>query len=74
MAGDESLANLDKKKRINDLGDRPVSDRFHSLAVKCLRKGLLSRGKFAEIIGIDRGEIDLFIEGEGLMETEHVQS
>ena len=56
------------------MGDRPVSDRFHSLAVKCLRKGLLSRGKFAEIIGIDRGEIDLFIEGEGLMETEHVQS
>ncbi|HOC45467.1 MAG: XRE family transcriptional regulator [Syntrophorhabdaceae bacterium] len=70
LAGDESLANLDKKKRADDWGDRPVSDRFHSLAVKCLRKGLLSRGKFAEIVGIDRSEIDLFIEGEGLMETE----
>jgi len=70
LAGDESLTRLDKKKRIDDWGDRPVSDRFHSLAVKCLRKGLLSRGKFAEIVGIDRSEIDLFIEGEGLMETE----
>jgi len=38
--------------------------------VKCLRKGFLSRGKFAEIVGIDRSEIDLFIEAEGLMETE----
>ena len=72
LAGDEDLSSLDKSKRMDDWGNRPVSERFHSLAVKCLRKGLLSRGRFAEIIGIDRSEIDQFIEESGLMETEGV--
>ena len=72
LAGDEGLANLDKAKRMEDWGNRPVSERFQSLAVKCLRKGLLSRGRFAEIVGIDRSEIDQFIEDSGLMETEGI--
>ncbi len=72
LAGDESLSCLDKSKRMDDWGSMPASERLHSLAVKCLRKGLLSRGRFAEIIGIDRSQIDQFIQGSGLMETEGV--
>ena len=70
LSANEDLASLDKARRMDDWGSRPVSERLHSLAVKCLRKGLLSRGRFAEIIGIDRSEIDQFIEESGLMETE----
>ncbi|MCX5803988.1 MAG: XRE family transcriptional regulator [Proteobacteria bacterium] len=70
LAKNEELLGLDKVKRKNEWGDKPVSERFHALAVKCLRKGLISRGKFAEIVGIDRSEIDMFIEDFGLMETE----
>lgn len=72
LSANEDLASLDKARRMDDWGSRPVSERLHSLAVKCLRKGLLSRGRFAEIIGIDRSEIDQFIEESGLMETEGV--
>lgn len=31
------------------------------LAIRCLGRGIISRGKFAEIMGIDRCEIDDFI-------------
>jgi len=70
LANDEDLARLDKKARRGDWGDKPSPERFYSLAIRCLRKGLISRGKFAELVEIDRSEIDDFIEGFGLMEAE----
>lgn len=70
LAKSEELSGVDKAKRKNEWSDKPESERFRSLAVKCLRKGLISRGKFSEILGIDRSEIDMIIEQYGLMETE----
>ena len=70
IAKDENLRDLSKEKRSHEWKTRPISEHFFSLAIRCLRKGLISRGKFAEIIGIDRSEIDDFIEDKGLMEAE----
>ncbi len=70
LAKNEELSTLDKKRRRADWGQQPRSERFDFLAVQCLRKGLISRGKFAEMVEIDRSDIDSFIEGYGLMETE----
>jgi Zn-dependent peptidase ImmA (M78 family)/transcriptional regulator with XRE-family HTH domain len=70
LARNEELSTLDKKRRRADWGQQPRSERFDFLAVQCLRKGLISRGKFAEMVEIDRSDIDSFIEGYGLMETE----
>jgi Zn-dependent peptidase ImmA (M78 family)/transcriptional regulator with XRE-family HTH domain len=72
LVTNEELQGLDRAKRKDEWGDKPVSEHFYALAVKCLRKGLISRGKFAEIAQIDRSEIDMFIENFGLMETEGV--
>ena len=70
LAKDQELTEISRQKRRHEWGEKPKSERFISLAVRCLRKGLISRGKFAEIVGIDRCEIDDFIEGTGLMEQE----
>jgi Zn-dependent peptidase ImmA (M78 family) len=70
LAKNEELASLDKRNRKGDWGELPRSERFDFLAVQSLRKGLISRGKFAEMVEIDRSDIDSFIEGYGLMETE----
>ena len=69
-AKDRELIEISKQKRRHEWGEKPRSERFTSLAVRCLRKGLISRGKFAEMVGIDRSEIDDFIENTGLMELE----
>ena len=69
-AKDRELTEISKQKRRHEWGEKPRSERFTSLAVRCLRKGLISRGKFAEMVGIDRSEIDDFIENTGLMELE----
>ncbi len=70
LAKDQELTEINRQKRRHDWGKKPRSERFISLAVRCLRKGLISRGKFAEIVDIDRCEIDDFIEDTGLMEQE----
>ena len=70
LANGRELTRLDKDKRRSDRGERPVSERFVALAVRCLRKGILSRGKFAELLEIDRIDIDDFIAERGLMEHE----
>lgn len=70
LAKSEELSSIDKTKRKGDWGPPPRSERFDFLAVQSLRKGLISRGKFAEMVEIDRSDIDAFIEGYGLMETE----
>ena len=69
-AKDRELTEISKQKRRHEWGEKPRSERFTSLAVRCLRKGLISRGKFAEMVSIDRSEIDDFIENTGLMELE----
>lgn len=70
IAKDQELTEISRYKRQDEWGKKPVSERFISLAIRCLRKGLISRGKFAEMVGIDRSEIDDFIEETGLMELE----
>lgn len=70
IAKDKKLTDMDKLIRKEEWGEKPVSERYYTLAIKCLRKGLLSRGKFAEITEIDRSEIDEFIGDRGLMESE----
>jgi Zn-dependent peptidase ImmA (M78 family) len=69
LAQDEELAEVSRQKRLQDQKARR-SDRFNALAVRCLRKGFLSRGKFAELINIDRSEIDDHIANMGMMESE----
>lgn len=69
IAQDEELAEVSREKRIPDIKPRR-SDRFIALAVRCLRKGLISRGKFADLLDIDRSDIDNYIENTGMMESE----
>jgi Zn-dependent peptidase ImmA (M78 family)/transcriptional regulator with XRE-family HTH domain len=72
LSKDDELTMIDRRIRNDSAIDIPVSERFISLSAKCLRKGLLSRGKFAEILGIDRADIDEFLEYRGLAEKEDV--
>lgn len=69
LAKDEDLEAISKQKRNQD-EKVSRSDRFIALAVRCLRKGFISRGKFAELIGIDRSDIDDFVANKGMMESE----
>ena len=69
LAKDEELAEVSRQKRTQKIEARR-SDRFISLAVRCLRKGFISRGKFSDLLNIDRSEIDDYIEDKGLMESE----
>lgn len=66
----DDLISLDRRMRKDAGYEAPESERFILLAAKCLRKGLLSRGKFAEILEIDRSDIDEYLEYRGLTETE----
>ena len=70
IAKDQELSEISRHKRQDEKGEKPRSERFISLAVRCLRKGLISRGKFAEMVGIDRSDIEDFIDDTGLMELE----
>jgi len=66
----DSNLEINKNIRSDKWGEKPQSERFISLSVRCLRKGLISRGKFAEMVNIDRCDIDSFIFDTGLMEEE----
>ena len=70
-SNDELLA-LDRRMRREVGFEAPESERFILLAAKCLRKGLLSRGKFAELMEIDRFDIDDYLEYRGLSEEEGI--
>ncbi len=71
LAEDEELNALNREKKSSEWGEVPkMSKRFYELAIRCLRKGLISRGKFAEVAGIERCDVDDFIEAKGLMESE----
>ena len=69
LAKDEELAEISRQKRIQNIEARR-SDRFISLAVRCLRKGFISRGKFADLLDIERSDIDDYIENKGMMDSE----
>lgn len=66
----DELAMIDHRIRKDSPNDAPVSERFILLSGKCLRKGLISHGKFAEILGIDRADIDELLESRGLTDME----
>lgn len=68
-AHNEELVMLDRRIRRDTGYDAPESQRFILLAAKCLRKGLISRGKFAELLEIDRSDIDEYLEYRGFTET-----
>ena len=67
---DEELARINSIRRKKEWTGKPESERFYYLAVRCLRKGFISRGKFAEWAGINRREIDDFITEKGLLNIE----
>jgi hypothetical protein len=75
LVKNDELTMSDRRLRKDALCDPPRSERFILLAVKCLRKGLISHGKFAEILDIDRADIDEFLAYWGLtgMEGESVE-
>lgn len=70
LARNDELMMIDRRIRRDVDYEAPSSERFMLLAVKCLRKGLISRGKFSEMLDIDRADIDEFLEYRGLSETE----
>ncbi len=72
LSKNDELTMIDRRLRNDSAIDVPVSERFISLSAKCLRKGLISRGKFAEILSIDRADVDEFLAYQGLSEKEDV--
>lgn len=70
MADDEELRALDRRARKDEWGGGPNTTRFYFLAAKCLRKGLISRGKFSEMVEINRADVDNFLKDIGVMEEE----
>ncbi len=70
LAKNDELAMIDRRLRKDLISEVPTSERFILLSVKCLRRGLISRGKFAEILEIDRAEIDELLGYRGLSEME----
>jgi Zn-dependent peptidase ImmA (M78 family)/transcriptional regulator with XRE-family HTH domain len=70
LARNDELLMIDRRIRRDADYEAPSSERFTLLAVKCLRKGLISRGKFSELLEIDRADIDEFLEYRGLSEAE----
>lgn len=70
LSKNDELTMIDRRLRKDSVCETPISERFILLSVKCLRKGLISRGKFAEILQIDRADIDEFLGYQGLTEME----
>ncbi|MCX6842770.1 MAG: XRE family transcriptional regulator [candidate division WOR-3 bacterium] len=70
---DENLKQADRAARKADWAGRPgtgPSRRYVSVAFECLKKGLVSRGRFAELMGIRRAEIAGFLAEFGYDESE----
>ncbi len=70
IAQDESLKEMSRHRRISEREEAPLPERLYFLAVRCLRKGLISRGKFADMTGVERHDIDDFIETHGFLAKE----
>lgn len=66
----DDLVSLDRKQRKDDwYTPPPKSPNFVALAFICLQQGLISRGRFAELMEINRSGISEFLEMYGLDET-----
>jgi len=67
----ESLRQTDRMERLKDQVQQPPrpSARLVSLAFECLMNGTLSRGRFAEMMGIRRGQVGAFLAEYGFDET-----
>jgi XRE family transcriptional regulator, fatty acid utilization regulator len=67
----ETLKQTDRAERRKDSDQWQVrqSLRFVSLAFECLQNGTLSRGRFADMMGIKRGAVGPFLAEYGFDET-----
>jgi len=67
----DGFRQLDRAERKKDRDQWRArhSLRFVSLAFECLQNGTLSRGRFAEMMGIRRGEVGQFLADYGFDET-----
>ena len=71
VLANDSLRQTDRFERLKDQVQQPPrpSARFVSLAFECLMNGTLSRGRFAEMMGIRRGQVRTFLAEYGFDET-----
>ena len=57
---------LDKQRRSEDQRELPyLSERYIYLAFKCYQKKLISKGKLAEYLSLERGDVSRFLEKYG---------
>lgn len=70
LAKDDEILKLSRARRWEEQGKAPKSELLTELALRGLRKSIISRGKFAELCGIDRCDIDDFIDEEGKLYTD----
>jgi len=70
LAKDEEIKKLSRVRRWDERENAPKSELLTELALRGLRKSIISRGKFAELCGIDRCDIDDFIDEEGKLYTD----
>lgn len=68
---DPTVRELDRSLRQAKQGDEAPPQyppRYVSLACRCLMDGVISRGVFAQYLGIERPGIDTFLAGKGFVE------
>lgn len=68
ILNDPEFRNLDRNLRTSLYAEQKPEkfpQRFISLACRCLMEGKISRGLFAEYMGIDRSEIDDYLSNAG---------
>jgi len=70
LAKDDEILRLSRARRWEEREKTPKSELLTELALRGLRKSIISRGKFAELCGIDRCDIDDFIDEEGKLYTD----
>jgi Zn-dependent peptidase ImmA (M78 family)/DNA-binding XRE family transcriptional regulator len=70
LAKDEEILKLSRASRWEEREKSSKSELLTELALRGLRKSIISRGKFAELCGIDRCDIDDFIDEEGKLYTD----
>ena len=64
VLANDGLRQIDRVERRKDQVQKPPrpSARFVTLAFECLMNGTLSRGRFAETMGIRRGQVRTFLD------------
>jgi len=68
---DPAVRELDHTLRQEKQGDETPPQyppRYVSLACRCLMDGVISRGVFAQYLGLERHEIDSFLAAKGFVE------